>query len=432
MALPPPASAPYKRIVWWIIALSLGAHLVIYFVSTTWLDGWKHEHLPVHTLVEALGSAIALFVAYKLLTLRKHNIGPKHATRIAQALIVMGLLDGFHAMSLVNNNFVWLHSLATFLGGVFFLMLGLPEIKQKPVKKSAVLALFVSLFSLACFLFPESVPKMVEAGQFTPFAKLLNLVGGLFLCTAAILLIFEYYKHRGVDDLLFAMHSLLFGLAALMFQSSVLWDASWWGWHILRLCAYGVALFFVVLAETHLLQQVNEYGDKMSELALTDPLTQVHNRRYFDEKLAQNYSNAIKQKDTLSVVMLDIDHFKHLNDQYGHAQGDKVLINVAKRVQRNLRESDFLARIGGEEFALILPNTNTDEALPLVERIRRDVEAMSLETDDKITIKATASFGIAELASHISSEAELLKLADQALYEAKSAGRNRTHIFQSS
>ena len=112
--MPKPWS-PSTSIIWGIIAASLGLHLLIFVLSSTVLKNWRFEHLPIHTLVEASGSAIALLVAFKLLSYHKHNFGPKYATRIAQALIVMGVLDGFHAANHVGNNFVWLHSIATFL-----------------------------------------------------------------------------------------------------------------------------------------------------------------------------------------------------------------------------------------------------------------------------------------------------------------------------
>ena len=167
----------------------------------------------------------------------------------------------------------------------------------------------------------------------------------------------------------------------------------------------------------------------MNQLAFTDPLTTVHNRRYFDKQIVNEYRRATRYGNKLAVVMIDIDHFKVLNDRHGHAEGDKVLISLTKCIKQHLRSNDLIARIGGEEFALILPSTSKKDALNLVERIRKEFETMSVRSNQDDEIRATASFGIAELTSSVNSEKDLLEYADRALYTAKRNGRNRTMIY---
>lgn len=420
---------PSRGIVWGLIAVSLVLHAVILLISETLLKSWRLVHLPIHALVEALGTAIALLVAHKLLILSRHNIGPSHAVRIAQALIAMGLLDGFHAANHVGNNFVWLHSVATFLGGALFLSLVLPE--RNPVSLRETWAVIVVTLCLGAtsVLFPELIPSMVEDGRFTTAADTLNLAAGLFLIVAAARLVAEYRSSQNVEDLLFCMHCLLFGLAALMFHYSALWDAAWWGWHLLRLMAYLVALVFVALSEARLLHEFDRLNAELGQLAVTDPLTNVFNRRHFDNQLASEYARALRYGSELSVVVVDVDHFKRVNDEFGHAAGDEVLKGLTACTRNLMRNSDVLARVGGEEFALILPATSADGARLLAERIRITFQAMSTPIDERRTIRATASLGVADLAPDVHSAKQLLDRADRALYVAKREGRNRVVVF---
>jgi diguanylate cyclase (GGDEF)-like protein len=186
---------------------------------------------------------------------------------------------------------------------------------------------------------------------------------------------------------------------------------------------------FVIFSETRLLREFSKYGSMMNQLALTDSLTGINNRRHFNLQLTNEYARAKRYDTPLSLVLLDLDHFKVLNDAHGHHEGDKVLKHVATLVGQHLRTSDFFARIGGEEFVILLPSTNQNEAFQFIERIREEISHLTLTSDSKKYMKVTASFGIAELSHQTTSEEELLKQADQALYKAKSNGRNQTLIF---
>lgn len=156
-----------------------------------------------------------------------------------------------------------------------------------------------------------------------------------------------------------------------------------------------------------------------------DPLTGVANRRYFDERAATEFSRARRFGRELSLAMLDIDHFKRINDRWGHVAGDRVLKKLCASVQSELREVDLLARVGGEEFAVLIADTDLEGAFQLAERLRKCVMAQAL-TEGGDVVRFTASFGVAALGSEDKSPDEVLKRADAALYEAKAAGRNCT------
>jgi diguanylate cyclase (GGDEF)-like protein len=167
---------------------------------------------------------------------------------------------------------------------------------------------------------------------------------------------------------------------------------------------------------------------RMIELVgLIDPLTNIPNRRHFDNKMKDEWSRAFRNKLTFSLCILDIDHFKKFNDNYGHLHGDEVLKLVAQIIKNSLKRStDFAARWGGEEFAVLLPNTDIDGALRIAEDIRCNIESAVIPNTDEAGQKITISIGVAN-ATPVSGGliTDLIERSDKALYEAKNTGRNR-------
>jgi two-component system cell cycle response regulator len=159
-------------------------------------------------------------------------------------------------------------------------------------------------------------------------------------------------------------------------------------------------------------------------LSQTDPLTSLRNRRAFDDRLADAFDQAARYNRPLSLAIVDLDHFKSINDTHGHDAGDAVLRGVAKIIGEGTRQSDFVARVGGEEFAIILPETALFEALQFGEKLRAAVATTPIGEH-----QVTVSVGIANVPhSEIPGTSELFRAADQALYRAKVRGRNRVEI----
>ena len=164
------------------------------------------------------------------------------------------------------------------------------------------------------------------------------------------------------------------------------------------------------------------------EMTLRDPLTRVYNRRYFDKRLHEELSFARRQGTPLALLLIDIDHFKQVNDRCGHPVGDRVLELVAKRIQAVLRPEDVLARYGGEEFVVIARNTSLKNGEVLAERVRRDVLSMVVPLPG-FDLRVTISIGVTALCADVgnASETELVAAVDGAMYRAKRAGRNRVY-----
>ncbi|MBU0633321.1 diguanylate cyclase [bacterium] len=175
-------------------------------------------------------------------------------------------------------------------------------------------------------------------------------------------------------------------------------------------------------------RQLIETQKELQEQAHKDYLTGLYNRRYFAE-LAQNYMELFhREHKEASMLMIDIDFFKKINDTYGHAEGDKVLKSLAEALLKHTRQSDIVARFGGEEFVILLPNIGVESALHVAQKIRQSVERLDVVSDENELIKFTISIGVSEIHDDDKNIESSIKRADDALYKAKNAGRNRVEI----
>ena len=201
-------------------------------------------------------------------------------------------------------------------------------------------------------------------------------------------------------------------------------------------------IVFIVLLITLLLEamfifrplviHVRRYSQQLLDLALKDALTGLNNRRAFMQAAEAELSRARRHNHNLCVVLSDIDKFKSVNDTYGHAAGDDVLKHLADILEKTFRKEDIIGRIGGEEFAFVLPETNAEQGEKLIEKLRQRIENSPCDIEDDngqpFALKYTSSFGLVPLSNEHETVDSLLKRADTALYEAKEAGRNRVVV----
>lgn len=186
-----------------------------------------------------------------------------------------------------------------------------------------------------------------------------------------------------------------------------------------------IVLQFRNMIENHLelilaLQKVEELNDSLQKVAYFDYLTNIYNRRYFFEIAKETIALSQRNKEIFSIVMIDIDDFKNINDSYGYDFGDKVLQSICRTIEDIIRKSDIFARFGGEEFILLLPNTTQEKALLITEKLRSAVEKISIES-----VSFTASWGVSQMNLEDSTLDSVIKRADEGLYKAKSSGKNR-------
>ncbi|WP_172419174.1 GGDEF domain-containing protein [Pseudomonas nitroreducens] len=209
----------------------------------------------------------------------------------------------------------------------------------------------------------------------------------------------------------------------------------------LTICGIGLVLSFILwhghvrnLRQREYLRQqrleLEEKNRQLEYLAGHDPLTGLFNRRQFDQLVGMELSRAARQPAPISLLMVDLDHFKFINDRYGHPLGDEVIRHTASLLRNYTRTGDSVARLGGEEFLLLLPDTSQPQARVIAEKVRRLLEETPLPMKDGL-LYLTASFGIACLEAGVPGTYEgLYAAADKALYKAKASGRNRVEVIE--
>ena len=171
------------------------------------------------------------------------------------------------------------------------------------------------------------------------------------------------------------------------------------------------------------------FHDDLEKLSITDRVSNLYNRGYFDERLAEELDRAKRYDRVVSLIMIDIDRFKDFNDTFGHVKGDVLISKIAKIIQKNVRSSDIVARYGGDEFVIIVPETDAKGDLVEAERIRKTIEETEFTGNRKKTVvKKTISAGIASYPKDAKSQKRLIEKADKTMYDAKEAGRNRIKL----
>ena len=196
----------------------------------------------------------------------------------------------------------------------------------------------------------------------------------------------------------------------------------------ITIAAIAAVVFSAMLAA--ILTVVFRQREDMQKLATVDVLTGLLSRRHFMVLAEQELGRAIRYKGDLSVLMVDIDHFKTINDTHGHQVGDRVLRRIGEVFRSVLREIDFVGRLGGEEFAVVLPETAILQAFEVAERLRRTIETTEISLEHGLPQTVSVSIGVSSLHDPETNIDTLLGRADRALYEAKSQGRNQVCFYE--
>jgi diguanylate cyclase (GGDEF)-like protein len=188
-------------------------------------------------------------------------------------------------------------------------------------------------------------------------------------------------------------------------------------------------LIKLVAEEMVLLMRLRSLYIETKILAITDGLTKLFNRRYFQDVYEREFNRSVRYRNELCVVLIDIDHFKKLNDTYGHQLGDFVLEKLSAIIKQSYRKTDCVARYGGEEIVIVLPETSLENSLIPTKHLKQKIEDTEFTWGDDNNIRVTVSIGIANMTQDVKKEQELIKRADEALYNAKENGRNRIEIY---
>ncbi len=290
-----------------------------------------------------------------------------------------------------------------------------------------------SLWPIAALIYASIVWTTVASPQVGLGTAILPGVAAITLFLSAIMVVRHREKPRPAE-IATAATMIVFGVAQLTAAAVTLFQGPA-GNDFLQ-AVYANIIFMSVpagytgIAIFVLFMVTSDLSEEMKELAIRDQLTGMLNRRGFGEQTAAAYATARRTGRPVSVVMTDIDRFKQINDKFGHAVGDTALQRFAEMVQHRRRDEDITARIGGEEFSLVLPGADLDEAMRIADELCKRVEATPIRAEDA-ELHMTASFGVATISDKDACLGDTVNRADRALYRSKRDGRNRVDLESS-
>jgi len=347
--------------------------------------------------ISIIGNALlCMSVGFLLLGLRQH-------------------INSFFSI-IIANSAILASILLIYEGLVRFLQI---EITWEKTFSISLLTLLLILFPYFTYINPDINIRVII---FSTFLSLQCL-----LVSNALLYKIKHYRSEAVTFL-----GLMFLIIALFFTFRSIWTAS--EIKIINFMNAGlihglaiVIFHFMTLATSFCVIWIASsiLERELIKQARIDPLTLVYNRRALTELATIEMSRVIRNDHPLAMIICDIDHFKHFNDQHGHQAGDKVLVDFASILKSNVREHDLVSRYGGEEFLILLPETNLEHAAIIAEKLRVKIMNHQLVIPPNKTLSITASFGVANYQKGVTDWKQIVKTADRALYQAKNTGRNR-------
>jgi diguanylate cyclase (GGDEF)-like protein len=285
-----------------------------------------------------------------------------------------------------------------------------------------LIAVFISAMVFT-YLYPSTNGRIVVISM--------AFAGQCFLIVRSLLYVHKYKEHP--SSFIIALSYLIFGTffafrALITLSEEPLVDFMDAGFlHSLTVIMYQLLIISTTFSLAWIVS--GQLQKELKDQATQDPLTKVFNRRALEEIVNLEHSRSMRNQAPLSVIMLDIDHFKELNDSYGHNAGDKVLVEVAELLTRSTRGHDSIARFGGEEFIVLLPETNINQARLIAEKLRMKISSQSFNFTRGSDLAITASFGVTVCELDKESWLSVVERADEALYKAKANGRNRVVVF---
>lgn len=266
-------------------------------------------------------------------------------------------------------------------------------------------------------------------GGFSETAMTFNILGALGFLVATVFLLFGFQPindQHWMAQYFMAIMALLYAVSGLLFEYSVLWDSTWWLWHFLRFVALSLLLFYFFAWFYQQTEQTRQNEKKLKNLAFYDNLTQLPNRALFQQNLQSRLAEVKQTQASLALFFIDLDRFKQVNDALGHDVGDRLLVLVAERMQHHLRQTDLVARMGGDEFTVILTDHPTQAGVEKVAQHLVEVLTPVYQIAGH-ALEIGVSIGIAFYPKDAQTTQDLMRMADQAMYQAKAAGGNQYH-----
>ncbi|WP_235584620.1 GGDEF domain-containing protein [Thiomicrospira sp. WB1] len=421
----------YKPMPWVVLLAGLVLPLLLALIGFQLFGQQAWPNLPLHALLEGAGALINVSLGVYLASLVKAQQLERRFLWPASGFLAMAVIGGFHGSVMPGNTFVGLHSVGVLVGGFLFSIMAWPAAfhQQAWLKHLPWFGFLLGwLISASLLLAGHLYPSMLAVeGRFSEAAMLMNSLGALGFFMATVYL--AGCRQRSPAYLMMAIMTLLFSASAVLFEYSVLWDSTWWLWHILRFLALSLLLGYFLVWFHRLAEKTRFQARELQSLAYYDSLTKLPNRTLFLQFLDNALVEARREGHRLALLFIDLDRFKQVNDSLGHDVGDQLLSQVAQRLSASLRQADLVARMGGDEFTVILHGHQTQASVETVAHHLLQTIVPPYQVGEHV-MDIGASLGIAFYPDDAQKLTDLMRMADQAMYRAKTAGGNTFCFYQ--
>ena len=389
--------------------------------------------LALHALIEGAGVLLYLSLAVYIWVLVNAALLPVRFQWAASGFLAMAVIGGVHGSVPPGETFVGLHSVGVLIGGGLFALIAAPLRfhHQAWWRWLPYLSVLLGCGVSGALLMADShqMSMLAVDGGFSETAMTFNTLGALGFLVATLFLLFGFQPindQHWMAQYFMAIMALLYAVSGLLFEYSVLWDSTWWLWHFLRFVALSLLLFYFFAWFYQQTEQTRQNEKKLKSLAFYDNLTQLPNRALFQQTLPSRLAEVKQTQASLALFFIDLDRFKQVNDALGHDVGDRLLVLVAERMQHHLRQTDLVARMGGDEFTVILTDHPTQAGVEKVAQHLLEVLTPTYQISGH-SLEIGVSIGIAFYPKDAQTTQDLMRMADQAMYQAKAAGGNQYH-----
>jgi diguanylate cyclase (GGDEF)-like protein len=359
----------------------------------------------MHTSLEAIGATVLIIMAFLFLV--NQELIFFNVRGIIYGYLFMGVFSVYHSMIDAGDGFVFFFVLSMLFGGLGFLFTIVHNLRQSTEQVSfleGALALIVAVLIALLLLELNQYPNMVHAEGFTSSANMISIVTGT-LYFISILFMYGYYKKQPNTTLrFFILSNALLMISSFTFPFSSTWSLTWWIWHYIRLASFFVVFVTIIYLAEQNKRSIMKKSTEIEFISFHDELTGLYNRRFFDEEL-KRYDNP--RSYPITIVMADLNGLKLVNDAFGHLAGDEYLQLAGQLFSEESRSTDVVARWGGDEFAIIMPNSDQTAAKALINRMQERIQDTSFEfgeisiafgydTKNSLDIDITTTFQHAE------------------------------------
>lgn len=366
-----------RNLTYAVIAVVLMVITIAILNNTVFRDANHVNYEYMHTSLETIGATVLIIMAFFFLA--NQELISFNIRGIVYGYLFMGVFSIYHSMLQIGDGFVFFFVVATFLGAAGFIFSIFHSLKESTKKVTfyegamvLIGAIVIAMYIMVVNIYPDTI----NSNRFSSYANIISVSTGI-IYVISIGYMYRYNKtEQNTIIWFFILSNSLLAISSLAFPLSSTWSLFWWIWHYIRLTSFFVLFVTIIYVSQRNKKSIITKSNEIEYISFHDELTGLYNRLFFDEEL-KRYDNP--RSYPITIMMADLNGLKLVNDAFGHLAGDEYLRLAGKLFAEESRATDVVARWGGDEFSIIMPNSDQIAAKALIKRIQKRIQDMSFE-----------------------------------------------------